>query len=320
MRYHRSQAREFGKTNMRGVWAAIPYPFTQNGEMDEAGVRKDVRHYIDVLKIDGFFCGGLIGEFWSLTMEERRRGQQIVVEEVGDKAQVIAHTACSSIRETVALTQHAQSVGATYAVIGNPAMNSRHPDHLFEFFRRVCAEVDIAVGLFNTSYSGYALSPELVDRLADIENIFCIKNAQPPEHTAEVRRAVGSRIVVCDPTESRWLDNILTHKDRVFMSSPTPYLVQSAGRLPMRDYTQQAFAGDVAGARKTAATLDKARKVTEKWMETPWQAGTLPLAAIKYWSELMGLSGGDARPPLLPLTPEQKRELRQDLAEAGLLS
>jgi len=320
MRYHRSQAKTFGKTHMRGVWAAIPYPFTQTGELDEAALRKDVRHYVDVLKIDGFFCGGLIGEFWSLTMEERRRGQQIVVEEVADKAQVIAHTACSSIRETVALTQHAQSVGATYAVIGNPAMNSRHPDHLFEFYRHVCAEVDIAVALFNTNFSGYALSPELVDRLADIGNIFCIKNPQPVEHIAEVRRLVGSKILVCDPTESRWLDNIVTHKDQVFMSSPSPYLLQTAGRLTMKEYTRQAMAGDVAAARKTSATLEGARAAVQKWMETPWQAGILPLAAIKYWSELLGLSGGAPRPPLLPLTEDQKRELRQDLVAAGLLA
>ncbi len=320
MRYHRSQAKAFGKTNMRGIWAAIPYPFTQTGELDEAGLRKDVRHYVDVLKINGFFCGGLIAEFWSLTMEERRRGQQIVVEEVGDKAQVIAHTACSSIRETVALTQHAQSVGATYAVMGNPAMNSRHPDHLFEYYRRVCAEVDIAVALFNTNFSGYALSPELVGRLADIENIFCIKNPQPAEHIAAVRRSVGSKILVCDPTEARWLDNIVTHKDQVFMSSPAPYLLQSAGRLTMKEYTRQAMAGDVAAAGKTSTVLDGARAAVQKWMETPWQAGTLPLAAIKYWSELVGLSGGDPRPPLLPLTPAQKQELRQDLVAAGLLA
>jgi 4-hydroxy-tetrahydrodipicolinate synthase len=55
-------------------------------------------------------------------------------------------------------------------------------------------------------------------------------------------------------------------------------------------------------------------------METPWQNGILPLAAIKYWSEMLGLSGGAPRPPLLPLTPEEKEELRKDLVEAGLLS
>src|SRR5215211_5613813 len=113
MRYRRAEARGFGKTHMRGIWAAIPYPFTPSGDLDETALRKDIRHYIDVLSIDGFFFGGLVGEFWSLTMEERRRGQQIVVEEAGEMAQVIAQTACFSIRETVALTQHAQAVGAT---------------------------------------------------------------------------------------------------------------------------------------------------------------------------------------------------------------
>lgn len=124
---------------------------------------------------------------------------------------------------------------------------------------------------------------------------------------------------MCDPTETRWLDNVLAYKDQVFMSSPSPFMLQSDGRLTMRDYTRQARAGDVEGARKTSATLDRARRLVDKWMETPWAAGTLPLAAIKYWSELRGLSGGDPRPPLSPLTPDQKRELRQDLSDAGLL-
>ena len=52
------------------------------------------------------------------------------------------------------------------------------------------AEVDIAVSLFNTSVCGYSLSPELIARIADIENIFCIKNPQPVEHTLKVLRTL----------------------------------------------------------------------------------------------------------------------------------
>jgi dihydrodipicolinate synthase/N-acetylneuraminate lyase len=44
------------------------------------------------------------------------------------------------------------------------------------------------------------------------------------------------------------------------------------------------------------------------------------MATIKAWSQLVGLSGGDARPPLQPLSPAQKEELRRDLATTGLLA
>ncbi len=320
MRYRRSEAKAFARANLRGIIAAIPYPFTPDGELDEAGLRKNIRHYIDVLAIDGFFCGGLISEFWALTMEERRRGQQIVIDEVAGRAHVIAQTACSSIRETIALSQHAQDAGATYVIVGNPPMTSHQPDHLFEFFRRVCAEVDLGVALFNTPLAGYSLSPELIARLAELENLVAVKDPQPPEHIAETRRLAGSRIIICDPAEPRWLDNMLTHGDRLFNSSPAPYLLQTASRLTMREYTRLATAGDTAAARAASARLDPARTVVEKWMAEEWRAGTVPIAAIKYWSELLGLAGGDPRPPLLPLGAEEKRSLRDDLIRVGLLS
>ena len=320
MRYARSGAKAYGRAHMRGIWAAIPYPFNDRGEIDEAGLRKDVRKYVDELKIEGFFCGGLVGEYWALTMEERRRGQQIIVEEAADKVPTMPHTGCLSVRDTIALTQHAQEIGATFAVVGNPPVSTHDPDELYHFYRGLCAEVDIAVSLFNTPICGYSLSPQLVARIADLENVFCIKNPLPVEHTDEVRRLAGDKIIVCDPSESRWLDNIIKHKDQVFMSSPDPYLLQAPGRLLMREYTHKAMVGDVAGARAASSKLDPVRRISDQWMNAKWQEPSVPINVIKYWSELLGYTGGIPREPVRPLTAEQKRALKQELQAVGLLS
>jgi len=320
MRYRKSEVKAYARANMRGIWAAIPYPFRANGDLDEAGLRKDVRKYVDELKIDGFFFGGLVGEYWSLTMEDRRRGQQIVIEEIGDKAQMLAHTACMSLRDTIALTQHAQQCGTTYAIVGNPPISTREPDDLYHFFRGLCAEVDIGVSLFNTPICGYSLSPELIARIADIGNIFCIKNPQPVTHTDEVRRLAGAKIIICDPNEGRWLDNIINHKDQVYMSSPDPFLMQVPGRLSMREYSHKAWAGDVAGARAVSKSMDPVRRVADKWMNSKWSAPSVPISAIKAWGELLGFTGGAPRAPMQPLTADQKRALKQELEAAGLLA
>ncbi len=320
MQYRKSEAKAYGRANLHGIWAAIPYPFKADGDLDEAGLRKDVRKYVDLLKLDGLFFGGLVGEYWSLTMEDRRRGQQIVVEEVGDKAQTLAHTGCMSLRDTIALTQHAQQIGATYVIVSNPAVTTREPDDLYGFFQGLCAEVDIAVSLFNTPICGYTLTPELVARIAGLENIFCIKNPLPPAHTDEVRRLAGEKIVVCDPNEGRWLDNIIKHNDPLFMSSPDPYLLQTAGRQTMREYTDKARAGDVEGARAVSKTMDPVRRIADKWMNGKWSAPSVPISAIKYWSELLGFTGGAPRAPMQPLTADEKRTLKQELQTVGLLS
>lgn len=320
MLYRKSEAKAFGRKNMRGIWAAIPFPFTPAGELDEKGLRHDIGKYVDELKIDGFFCGGLVSEFWSLTMEERLRGQQIVVEEVAGRAQTIAHTGALSLRDTIALTRHAQEVGATYAVVGNPPMSTRDPEDVYEYFRALAAEVDIGISLFNSPLCGYSLTPEQVARLAEIDNVFCIKNPQPVEHTDQVRRLVGGTIIVCDPGEARWLDNIVRHQDQVFMSSPDPYLLQTASDPRMREYTQQAMAGRLEAARAISRTMDPLRRVADRWMNSRWSAPSVPIAAIKCWSGLLGFTGGAPRAPVRPLAPEQQRALEDELATAGLLA
>ncbi len=47
---------------------------------------------------------------------------------------------------------------------------------------------------------------------------------------------------------------------------------------------------------------------------------SLPMSTIKAWSEMLGLTGRDARAPLRPLSRAQKDELRRDLVQAGLLA
>ena len=59
--------------------------------------------------------------------------------------------------------------------------------------------------------------------------------------------------------------------------------------------------------------------IEQKWITAPWSLGFLPTAAIKAWSEIMGLSGGNPRLPIKPLPQGQKDALRRDLIWAGLL-
>jgi len=319
MKYRRRDAKKYTREHMKGVWAAIPYPFNNDGEIDEAALRRDVRRYVDGLKVDGLFIGGLLGEVWSLTMEDRYRGQQIVLDEVKGATFVLAHTVAMSIRDTVALTQHAQKLGADFAIMGNPPYSSRRPDVIHTFFEKVCAETDLGVGLFNTAIAGYALSPQQIADLADIENIVCVKNPQPAVHINETRKLLAGKIVLCDPLEANLLDNMLFYGDQVHNSSPAPYLFQTPGKTPIRDYYRAAVAGREDEARRIWATLARVRVVEQKWINAPWSLGYLPKAAIKAWSEMLGLSGGSPRLPIKPLTQAQKDELRRDLVWAGML-
>ena len=67
--YSKNEAQEWANINVTGQWSTLMTPFTPNDEIDEKGIRNDVRRLID-LGTKGAGCTWGMGEFWSLTIEE----------------------------------------------------------------------------------------------------------------------------------------------------------------------------------------------------------------------------------------------------------
>ena len=317
MDYLPSEAKQAARERFTGLWAAITTPFGATGELDEAALRRDLDRLTGELRIDGIFCGGVMGEFWALSGAERRRLVEVVVECCRGKCPVLAHTGHHSAAETIELTRHAARAGADFAVVINPYYPPATDEGLYRWFEQVCAGAGIGIWLFDTGYSGVALSTGLIRRLATIENVCGIKVGRPHDRYLELLAAVGDTILVCSPHEETWLENMRDHGQRVYMSSAAPYLYQTPGRQPMREYTALALGGDIARAEKVAATLDPVRAVAGKWLQgRPRQIDNI--ISIKAWAGLVGMSGGPVRPPLVSLTAAEREALAADLAAAGL--
>ena len=322
MNYRKSEAKAASKAQFRGVWAAIPTPFTPDFQVDEAGLRHNMRHLTNGLHIEGVFCTGVMGEFWSLTKEERKRIVEIVVEEAKrGGCKVIAHTAHHSAHETVELTRHAQDAGADFAVLMNPYYPPASEDTIYEWFKFVASRVDIGIWMFDAEYSGVSFSPELTARIAGIENVCGLKVPRSLEHYAKVKKLCGDTIVMSEPTEGNWLMMMRDYGQQVFMSSPAPYLSQTPTWLPLREYTELGLQGRFDEAEKIAKQMQPLRELQSKWLRAKWvDDKTVPIAYIKAWCELMGMAGGPVRPGLPQITEKDRQELRSDVAQTGLLA
>ena len=86
MKYNRNDAKDYARENMRGIWAAALNPFAADGSLNETGLRANIRHWVDDLEIQGLFIAGKQGEFFSMSLDERKRNFEIAVDETGDKA------------------------------------------------------------------------------------------------------------------------------------------------------------------------------------------------------------------------------------------
>jgi len=320
MNYRKPEAKDAARAQFRGLWAAITTPFTAEYALDEAGLRSNMHYFTDRLRVDGIFCAGTMGEFWALTKEERKRVVEIVVEEARGKCRVIAHTGHHSPDEVIDLTRHAQDVGADFAIVINPYYPPASDEMIYQWFEYVAARVDIGIWMFDTSFSGVALSPQLTARIAGIENVCGIKVSRPLDHYAQVQKLCGDKIVMSHPSEALWFKLMRDYGAKVHMSSAAPYLIQTPDRPLMRDYTELALRGSFAEAEAVSRSLAPLRETQEKWMREPWlKQKIIPIACLKAWTEMLGLAGGPVRPPLPQFPSEERRTLRSEVEHCGLL-
>jgi 4-hydroxy-tetrahydrodipicolinate synthase len=322
MNYAKSAAKEASRAAFRGVWAAITTPFTAELKVDEAGLRRNMRYVTNALRIDGVFCTGVIGEFWALTNAERKRVVEIVVEEARGKCGVIAHTGHHCAHDAIELTQHAQDAGADFAIMMTPYFPTANDDMIVDWYTFVASHVDIGIWLFDTGWSGRpAISPAATARLAGIENICGAKIARPLEHYLEVNRLCGDRLVLSSPNEAEYLMMMRDHGQVVHQSSAAPFLIQNEEWQPMQEYSELGLQGRFDEAEAVSKTLQPLRSIAKYWLDDRYrETGILPIAAIKVWSEMLGMAAGPVRTPLLQMSRQDRSVLHGQVESTGLLA
>lgn len=315
MNYGRKDAKSHAFSHMRGIWAAALMPFDAQLRIDEDGFRANMTHWIDDLGIDGFFVAGKQGEFFSMSLDERKRAFDLAVEAADGRAQTIMSCSDQNMDTVIDLARHAQDCGADYVVVHAPVLHfhKAQDETLINYYETIASKVDIGIALWSHPDSGYLMSPELCDRLADIETVVAIKYSVPRAMYAELTRRAGDRIIVSTASEEEWLDNIAELGWQLYLCSSPPYLIQTAADRRMRDYTDAAFAGDLQRAREISASLEPVRRALRDT-----RPAEKPHSHQKYWQELLGQTGGYVRPPLLELTEAEKAATRAAFDACGL--
>jgi len=315
MEYTRSEAKAYAKQHMNGIWAAALLPFAQDHRIDEDGFRRNVDHWVNELGIEGLFISGKQGEFFSLSLEERKRTFELAVEATGDDGYTIMSCSDQNFDVVLELARHAEQVGADYVVVHAPALHfhQAQDETLTRYYTAISEAVDIGIALWSHPASGYLMSPSLCNRLADLENVVAIKYSVERSMYAELTSLASDRIQVSTASEPEWLDNIVELGWKLYLCSSPPFLLQSANDRRMYDYTQAALAGEVEKARAISASLDPVREAL--WGTRPPEK---PHAHQKYWQELLGQVGGSVRFPLLELTEQEKAATKSAFEECGL--
>lgn len=319
MKYRKADAKAYAREHLRGVWAATLTPFAADLQVDEAGWRQNLRHWLGELELAGLFVGGKQGEFYAMTLQERKRMHEIAVEEARrlGRGGIMISASDQNLDTVLELALHAQAIGADYVVVHTPLLYfGAHSDAtIYEYYRHIASQLDIGLTLWNQPPDcGYTISPELCVKLAEeIPNIVAIKYSVPRETYSRLSRLAGDKLIVSCSSEEEWFDNIVELGWQVYLCSSPPYLMQTKADRRMNEYTALAMAGRVTEAKKVRDSLEPVRQALKHS-----RPHGKPQPQQKYWQELLGQAGGPSRRPLINLTEDEKAKVRAAFANCGL--
>lgn len=162
---------------IQGAYTAIVTPFDPSGQLDEEGLRRNIRFQI-ASEIDGIVPLGSTGEAPTLSSQEKERVINISMEEAKGKVPIIIGTGSYSTQQTIENTQLAERLGADMALVVSPYYNKPTQEGLYRHFKAIAESTSLPIIIYNVQgRTGQNVAVETIKRLADLPNIVGVKEA-----------------------------------------------------------------------------------------------------------------------------------------------
>jgi 4-hydroxy-tetrahydrodipicolinate synthase len=285
------------------ILTAICTPFKPDGSVDIQQFRALAAHLV-ANGSDGLVVTGTTGESPTLSDDERFALYEAAVDEVGERATVVAGTGTYATEHSVHLTARAHELGVHGFLVVTPYYSKPPVRGIVRHFEEIAAVSDRPIVVYNIPGRVVLnLETEAIARLAEIPTVRAVKQANPDLEQARAIVELG-------------LDLYAGDDDLVF-----PFLeVGGTGGVcvhthvvgpQVKEMVSRYRDGDVEGARaldrELAPSIDLLRVVVN------------PIA-IKCALNLLGHEVGGHRLPLVEATDEEREAVRGCLERLGLLA
>lgn len=296
------------KLNLQGVYPALITPFKKNGEVDEAGFRRNIDFVIKG-GVSGIVPCGCTGEAATLSFDEQKHLLETAVDQANGRVPVIGGSGSNNTREAVELTRYAKEAGADAAMLITPYYNKPGDAGQLLHYTTIATKVDIPIILYNVpSRTGINMKPSIVAELAKISNIVAIKEASGnPSQAAEIielTRGNKKQFTVLSGDDNLTIP-ILSYGGKGVVSVAANVMPKEMSQM-VKYYLD----GDQKKALELYYRL--APVLRGLFIET----NPIP---VKSAANMMGLAAGSLRAPLTDLAPENKKKLESILKAAGAL-
>ncbi len=290
---------------VRGSIVALVTPFTQDGRVDTAALKRLVEFQI-ANGTDAISPCGTTGEAPTLSTEEYAAVVETVVKTTQGRLPVIAGAGSNSTAKAVELSKIATELGADGVLSVGPYYNKPSQEGFYQHFKAIAEAVPIPILAYNVpGRTGSNIAPKTLLRLAQIENIFGVKEASA--NLAQMMELLGQKpegFRVYSGDDAFTLALIACGGDGV--------VSVAANQIPrqMKQLCDAALRGDFATAR--AIHYKYLALMNGNFIES----NPIP---VKCALAMMGLIEEQYRLPLVPMREDNRQKLRAILEEIKLI-
>lgn len=285
--------------NFGQIVTAMVTPFDEEGNIDYPATTQLVNHLINN-GTDSIVVAGTTGESPTLTTEEKISLFAYVVKEVNGRIPVIAGTGTNNTRESIALTKEAENCGVDGIMLVSPYYNKPCQEGLYQHFSTIAGATSLPVMIYNIpGRTACNIDVETTVRLSKVENIVCTKEASGDlDAMAAIIEQTDDDFVLYSGDDSLTLPVLAI--GGVGVVSVSAHIVGNE----MQSMINTFKAGNV---KEAAAKHRKLLPVFKSLFTAP---SPTPLKAVL---NMNGISVGNVRLPLVPLTDEQLQQLKKDI-------
>ncbi|MEM3671354.1 MAG: dihydrodipicolinate synthase family protein [Thermoprotei archaeon] len=321
MDYTKRESKAWAREKLVGQWTTMITPFTSDDRLDEKGLAHNVEHVLK-LGTKGMGFSWNMGEFWSLSQAERLALMEAAQYSVRRRALTAFQVTDTRIKEVAYMCSKAADLGYDFVILAPPYIVTKTEEQVVDFVSRVAAQTDIGIAFYNSPQFGIVLSAKALSKIADIENVIAIKEASfNMQLSIDTHLQAGSKVVVSTPDEEIFpLAEMYGFSQQVMFANTSDWRFDTPSRHSYVNYIDLATHGEYEKARTLYEKIRPVKLVSRKWWSrlVARTNGSLPVQMVKYWGELMGLKAGHVRPPLIPLTEQEKAELKAELEALGV--
>lgn len=272
-------------------------PFDDQGNVDDQKLEKLVSYLLENGS-DGLVVAGTTGESPTLKVEEQVELFRKVVKLVDGKAPVIAGTGSNDTAHAINTTRLANETGVDGIMLVTPYYNKPNQRAIYTHFKAIVENTTLPVMLYNVpGRTVVSMAPDTVVELSKIDNVVALKDATGDlDGMAEIIERTSDDFMVYSGDDSLTLPSLAIGSAGVV--SVASHIIGNEMQEMIRLFE--------SGKRKAAAKLHRQLvPIMNGLFMTPSPT------AVKEALKMKGIDVGHTRLPLVPLTEEEKEQLKQ---------